>query len=338
MTTTGLPRTENGVTELWRADLRSPTETTLTLRALANVAPIDVVANPVPRSSARDGIVDNTTLVAPATAPRLTLSSHGAFARLVGDWPDQPVSRWRQTVVTGRDVVAEVVQEGFLLPFGHRVKILQVNSRTFVPDADGQPTAVLQHERFVSIDAPTVVFDDTTGAGDGGMEFRPFDGRGLPFTQVDAVPTEWIPIDTVELQDGAGAIPGVFDLIVKATGQPLIAAFDATDRAGNGNIGFSTPATFVDENEAFTTGAGSTLERLAAVFADADSAARRTLDLAGQAVGLRRRDRPRSRQDHLRHQRDRAEPGAGDRRHLRRALGCRASRRLPRRRIGPHRR
>ncbi len=143
-----------------------------------------------------------------------------------------------------------------------------------------------QHERFVSIDAPTVVFDDTSGAGDGGMEFRPFDGRGLPFTQVDAVPTEWIPIDTVELQDGAGAIPGVFDLIVKATGQPLIAAFDATDRAGNGNIGFSTPATFVDENEAFTTGAGSALERLATFFADTDSAARRTLDLAGQAVAF----------------------------------------------------
>ena len=241
-------------------------------------------------------------------------------------------------MVTGHDVVAEVVQEGFLLPFGHHVKILQVNSRTFVPDADGQPTAVLQHQRFVSIDAPTVVFDDITGAGDGGMEFRPFNGRGLPFTQVDAVPTESMAIDTVELQDGAGAIPGVFDLIVKATGQPLIAAFDATDRAGNGNIGFSTPATFVDETDSVHDRRRFRARAAGCFFADTDSAARRTLDLAGQAVGLRRRDRPRPRQDHLRHQRDRSEPDAGDRSHLRRALGCRASRRLPRRRIGPHRR
>jgi hypothetical protein len=286
VTTTGGPRTDNGVTELWRADLRSPTSTALPLLALANVAPTDGVDNAVPDSAARDGIVDNTTTVAPATAPRLTLSSHGAFARLAGDWPDAPVSRWRQTIVTGRDVVAEVVQEGYLLPFGHRVKILEVNSRRFVPDTAGQPTAVLEHERFVSIDAPTVVFDDASDASDAGMEFRQFEGRGLPFAEVDAVPTEWIPIDTVELHDASGAIPGVYDLVVKATGQPLIAAFDATDRAGNGNIGFSTPATFVDELEAFTTGAGSALERLTAVFADPGSVARRTLDLSGQAVAF----------------------------------------------------
>ena len=338
VTTTGEPRTENGVTELWRADLRSPTATALTLRALANVAPTDVVTNPVPSFSARDGIVANTTSLAPAKAPRLTLSSHGAFARLVGDWPDQPVSRWRQTVVTGRDVVAEVVQEGYLLPFGHRVKILQVNSRSFVPDADGRPSAVLAHERFVSIDAPTVVFDDTSGAGDSGMEFRQFEGRGLPFTQVRAVPTEWIPIDTVELHDDGGAIPGVYDLIVKATGQPLIAAFDATDRAGNGNIGFSTPATFVDELEAFMIGTGSRARAAGGVL--------RRLRLRREANprsvrsggGVRRRDRRGPRQDHLRHQPDRAESDRGDRCHHRRARRGGTSRRLPSCRVSPRRR
>jgi hypothetical protein len=95
VTTTGEPRTVNGVTELWRADLRSPASTPLALLALANVAPSDAVDNAVPSFTARDGIVDNTTSVAPATASRLTLSSHGAFARLGGDWPDHQVSARR---------------------------------------------------------------------------------------------------------------------------------------------------------------------------------------------------------------------------------------------------
>ncbi len=281
---TGVPRTTDGVTELWRMDLRDPQSPAVTLLAVQNVAS-DAVDHPVPDFTARASIVDNSTTIAPARARRLTLSSHGAFARLQGDWPDQTLSRWRQTIVTGRDVVAEVVSEGYLLPFGHRVKVLDVNSRRFVPDANGQPVAVLEHERFVSLDAPSVVFDDPDGADDG-MQFRQFGGRGLPFTKVDAVATEWIPIETVELSDGNGPMPGVFDIVVKDTGEPLTAAFVAVDRAGNTGVNFSTVATFVDRAQAFTTGADSTLERLAAFYADEISEVRRTLDLGGQAVAF----------------------------------------------------
>ncbi len=284
-TTTGTPRTEEDVTELWRLGLTADDEG-LTMIAVANVAPLDGTADAVPSASDRDGIVANTTEPSdvgpvPAVARRLELSSHGAFARLEGDWPDAEIERWRQTIIGGRDIVAEIVREGYLLPFGHRVKILDVNSRRMATDSDGQPVAVLENETFMLIDESSVDFD--SGAG---MEYRRYGGRRLPFTRVEVAPSEWIPVDLPELSDSNGQITGVSDVISLVTGAAVPITYTATDRIGRGGITFTADATFVHRDEAFDTSDGGSLARYGNWLAEPDQQARRTVDLGGQTVAF----------------------------------------------------
>ncbi len=287
LTTTGFPRTEGDVTELWRLQLVSDGSTPLEVIAVHNVGFGDSVSNPVPDHDTRDDLIANTTTIGPAQAGRLELSSQGAFARFSGRWPGAQTERWRHTVLAGRDIVAEVVQEGFLLPFGHQVKILDVNSRRLVPDQTGQAIAVLQHELFLCVDAPNVTFDSADpDLVDPGMAYRPHGGRGFPFASIDAVSTEWIPIELIEVTDDDGPIPGAFDVIVKDDGTQLVVSFDATDRAGGSQISFGLGATIIDKEHAFDTAPGATLQRVTALLSAAGSESRRTFDLKGQSVAF----------------------------------------------------
>ncbi len=286
-TTTGNPRTEEDVTELWRLGLTADDEG-LAMIAVENVAPADArgTDNPVPRASDRDEIVINTTDPlatghGPAYARRLELSSQGAFAHLEGDWPDAEIERWRQTIIGGRDIVAEIVREGYLLPFGHRVKILEVNSRRMVTDVDDHPVTVLENETFMLIDGSSVDFDSGPG-----MEYRRYGGRRLPFTKVEIAPSEWIPVDLPELSDSNGVITGVSDVRSLVTDATVPVTYTATDRIGRGGITFTTDATFVDRDEAFDTSDGGSLARYANWLAEPAQHARRTVDLGGQTVAF----------------------------------------------------
>ncbi|HKE77248.1 MAG TPA: hypothetical protein VKB57_26745 [Acidimicrobiales bacterium] len=225
--------------------------------------------NPLPDADDRAAIVDNTTQVAPLAARRLWLSSSGATAALHGEWAaDLGVALYDHAMAAGRDVKVQVQALGYLLPFGHRAAIAETSERVIVDDTDGEQAAALRVQSFLTIVEPTVA-GDRTGARD--------DGRGLPLVSLTATTSETTPVKLVPLT----GVDGVSDVVATDGGADLVVDYHCTDRAGE-TVAFSLPATFIDDDHAYETGADGS--PAGAIAAAVDRLSRREVDLGGQRV------------------------------------------------------
>ncbi|MER9442020.1 hypothetical protein NKI79_11460 [Mesorhizobium sp. M0340] len=120
------------------------------------------------------------------------------------------IERWRHRIVLGRDISAEVVYKGYLMPFGIRASLIKSTERRFERiDGKGGPVAVLRQRMFIRIAKPVKDF----GA------FRQSDeGRRVPFRKVRVVtlqtPDIVDPFDLAGTRDETGVWPGgLIDLI-----------------------------------------------------------------------------------------------------------------------------
>jgi hypothetical protein len=269
------PLTTGDTTEVWAARIE-PT---------AGPAPLDVaaidhsadelLATQRPGLDARADIGKNSTTDAPLSARRLWLSSSGAFADLHGEWPGGVgIALYDHLMAAGRDVHVEFQSLGYLLPFGHRAAIADVSNRVVLDDEGGGQTAVMQSTTFLVIVDPVVT---TPRAG------ARLEGRGLPFARITASASEATPIELVAVDSDGAEIEGVFDLRVEATDDDLLIDYLAVDRGGN-DVSFSLPATFIDDEVAYQTGAGAPPAAAIAVAKADGRVTRREVDLAGQRV------------------------------------------------------
>lgn len=114
------------------------------------------------------------------------------------------IERWRHTIVLGRDISAEVVYKGYLMPFGIRAALIKSTERVFelVPGREG-PIAILRQRMFIRIANPVKEYP----------AFRqPDEGRRLPFRKIRVLTTQTPdivdPFDLSGAPDDTGVWPG----------------------------------------------------------------------------------------------------------------------------------
>lgn len=287
----------DGVTELWRAQLTTAGRVDeVPTRPTGRVRPIPL-GRPAVRAIAHrpdngefpdyaehfDEIVDQTSGPAgvPLDVTELTLSSQGATIDLEGEWADGVgLAAYRHRTINGRDLHIEVVERGFLAPFGHAVLLTTLVERDLRDDEAEQLTASLTEDTYIAIGDGTITY------GRALTDLMPHQGRRLPFTALTAVDggTGRVAQEAIVLNDGTRIDPEKASVLTR-DGEPVIISYTATDRAGGGGIAFDLPAVFVSYDEARVVGdPSSVLSRVVTWFSEGDDAYRE-LELGGQPVG-----------------------------------------------------
>lgn len=94
-------------------------------------------------------------------AHRLVLSALGAWMDVSGSWifpnPDPPrftLTDWRHVVSMGRDQYVHVANAGFLLPFGHRVLLVQAGERKLETAPAAQRADYLMRRSVLAVQEP----------------------------------------------------------------------------------------------------------------------------------------------------------------------------------------
>ena len=281
------PIESDGVTELWRAHLRGPRDGTdlgaaATVRAIARRGdiggPSDDLDDLVAQTTGLDGI--------PMTADVLRFSSQGATVDIQGEWAGI-LSSYHHRAVNGRDLRVEIVNRGYLAPFGHRASLTTLTERSLRNDESGDLTASLASDTYLAITGPSISYSND--AADPTYDFMPYEGRNLPFTSVTALDTGRGPIgsDRIVLPNGSNIDRDKAALLTR-DGDDLVVSYTATDRGGN-NVHFELPVVFVADTEAHATtdemdGKRTVLAKLATWYAEVATDERRELQLAGQPV------------------------------------------------------
>lgn len=187
---------------------------------------------------------------------------------------------WTQRVVTGRDTFVQIVDAGFVLPWGLPAAIINQTERRFVATTgSSELTAAMVFEQYL-VTSPAVI---NPNAGNG----APDSGRGLPFDDMALGAVEQRPIGTIDFPN---ATPGdAFWVTNGQTGDPLSVPVTVTDKAGNIHT-VSMPIAFVTASVA-NEEAGSTTT-MADVRSDYNSqngapagSDVRDVDFAGRRVG-----------------------------------------------------
>lgn len=285
-----MPITHGDITELWRARLA---------RVVGDVAVEPPLASPEVRAiwsrpedpdfdrpvTAHDRaqLVIQTTQgdSQPIRIKQLWLSSQGAFLDADGAWAQGLLAAYRHRAVTGRDLRVEVVERGYIAPFGHPASITTLTERVFLADDNGESTASLKSDKFLAI---------TTLGIDFPVEYMPSEGRTLPFTSVSAFDPGSGPIGSrrVTLPNGS-SIKRKKARIITREGEDVRIAYIATDRDGRGGINFDLPVVFVADSEAYepealVDGRRTVLQKLARWYADEANLAFAEAELNGQAI------------------------------------------------------
>ncbi|MFJ7200014.1 MULTISPECIES: hypothetical protein [unclassified Streptomyces] len=179
----------------------------------------------------------------PVFANGLTLSALGADVDLVGNWADFPalgVTAYRHRSAGGRDLVVQVLERGYLLPFGFPV---QVATRT-----ERQLDLGLVQVVRLTVLQPEITYD--------GVATLPHGSRAFPFVEVRLnSPLEAEIGNTEEPLDDVG-------YWVHAADQPdqrLLFALTATDRLGH-RVDFTSPLVFIRGDAAYGGLAGALVE------------------------------------------------------------------------------
>lgn len=220
------------------------------------------------------------------------------------------IERWQHEVVLGRDIRAEVVYKGYLMPFGHRASLVKLTERIFLTTPTQGIKAVLRQRMFLRIGTPLMRYPALG---------QPHGGRLWCGTAVEIVtkrspdlldPTT--PDPTPDLPTpGAPTPPPPAETRngrVFLGGKPGLAFWPRTDITPAGLVEFDIlldgaavrlPLMFLDNIAATTTeslqaaadhynGFASTLPP----SLQAQLTKRRTVDIAGQAIRYAVEDRP----------------------------------------------
>jgi len=285
------PTTHGNITELWRARLArfekgtavEPPLATPVVRAIWSRSedPNFAISRPVDATD-RDNLVSQTTSTKLGSVPipinQLWLTSQGAFLDADGAWTEAGalLTAYRHRVVTGRDLHVEVVERGYLAPFGHLASITTLTERTFVADANDESTASLTSEEFIAITSPSVDYP---------TPYMPSDGRSIPFASVSASDPGSSPIGSrrVAMPNGA-SIRKTKARIVTRDGEDVRISYVATDRSGQGGIAFELPVVFVADSVAYEPNRPSVPEKLSRWYADNANADFAVAELNGQKI------------------------------------------------------
>ncbi|MET8830440.1 hypothetical protein ABZX40_33695 [Streptomyces sp. NPDC004610] len=115
--------------------------------------------------------IHNATGTRPVTANGVVLSALGASTDLAGDWKDCPalgITGYRHHSTGGRDIVVQVDERGYLLPFGFPVQVTTRTERRL-------DLGLVQAVRLMVL-KPEITYDGVATLPDG--------GRAFPFTRV----------------------------------------------------------------------------------------------------------------------------------------------------------
>ena len=290
-----VPVTLGDVTELWRARLATvdglgalsepkdpgPNLVPTQLRAIWS-RPGDPPFERTLDEATRDLLVGATTGTAgvPLSVGRLWLTSAGAFTELTGVFSTGLLASFHQRGVTGRDLVVEVVERGYLAPFGHEATITRVTQRDLRIDDGGGVTDVLVQDDYLTVAAPTRVYDSV---------HMPDGRRAFPFTAVTVTGAGAGPVGKAQVTLSDGSSIGLDRAwVITSDRVDLALTYEARDKVGDGGITFLLPAVFVAESSAYAVqdtvnGQITVLGRLAQYFAEAPDERRRLL-LGGQTM------------------------------------------------------
>ncbi len=219
---------------------------------------------------------------------RLWLTSQGSFLDLTGEWATGSLAAYLHRSTAGRDLHVEVVERGYLAPFGLPATITTVTERQFRTDVDGGTSAILIQDDYLAVSAAAVTFGapDTPEAA----PHMPDSGRATPFPEIRVAASGAGPVGkaAISLADGT-TIDTDNAWVVTRDGADALVTYSATDRTGRGGISFDMPAIFVTDRHAYTTqdevnGVTTPLGNLVTFFAEAPDSRIRP-DLGGQPIG-----------------------------------------------------
>jgi hypothetical protein len=201
---------------------------------------------------------------------RFLLSSLGASVGLHSDWAPNAatIQFWRHETSFGRDQHVEIVEAGFLFPFGHRASMTRVTNRVLrrLPNPGGTDPA-----RLVAALETTVTIRVTEPLRTYSPELRTsyqHGGNEMPFRSVRLL-TFTAEIDLVE-----------DPTLIQVGGKPLGFSMIAEDPVGRA-VHFTLPLFFIRQGDPDRP------HDVATVMARyAGPTGVRTADLAGQAVAL----------------------------------------------------
>ena len=171
---------------------------------------------------------------------KLMLTSLGAWinARYAADRPKATppfsVAEWLHIANMGRDQFVKVVEDGYLLPFGHRAVLVQITERKFHGATPGN-TAYLRKRMFIVVREPEKVYTGT------GFQYQ---GREMPLKRVrlNTLSTPNLDLPPKDTVDGIAAPYDAFWPDVG--GQDFLWSMVAEDGDGQTSE-FSAPLIFV---------------------------------------------------------------------------------------------
>lgn len=261
--TDAVPQTIADVTEAWRVRLArlvngQPVElpNTFGVGRAIYTAGDSTPALAIPQTSDREAIValsaNQTNPVDPITflpIGRLWLSpAGGRFDTDVAFKPSTTytVSAWAQRVVTGRDVFATIVRQGYIAPWGLPASVVEQTERQFVADSgNGITAAMVKLDYLVTVPQPT---DTPAGA--------PNDGRDTPFPTMELGHMDMVPIGRGEVSP-ITTVQEAFWIKEPGGGDTLLQIpVTLTDHAGAKHK-TSLAGIFVQELSAYGVGAAS---------------------------------------------------------------------------------
>jgi hypothetical protein len=234
---------QSQVSQLHRIIVSGPAE--LEFTPVHNASTVDGFTGRLPNAGDRTQIVSLAATEGPATAERMWLTPHGAWADLTGEWSS---ISWSQNIRGGRDQFVSIVNRGLLMPFGHPAVWTQTSTRLWLVDADGEVVSTMvTEEQFAVIGPSTIEFPGP---------YSPSDGRSMPFRSVTIEQKDSLGVQKSQItwNEGASSISLNDAWIVSYLGSPPTPIFggspvrlpySAVDSAGNDPATFSQGAVFV---------------------------------------------------------------------------------------------
>lgn len=172
--------------------------------------------------------IHNATGARPVTANGLVLSALGASVDLAADWKDFPalgITGYRHRSAGGRDIVVQVDERGFLLPFGLPVQVTTRTERRL-------DFGLVQSVRLTVL-KPEITYE--------GVAALPNGGRAFPFARVRVdQPTE----TEISVGTTLGDRVGYWVHRADAPAMTLPFALSADDRLGH-RVHFTAPLVFI---------------------------------------------------------------------------------------------
>lgn len=231
------------VSQLQRIILSAPGD--LELTPVHNASTVDGFARRLPNAGDRTQIVALAASEGPATAERMWLTPHGAWADLTGEWSS---ISWSQNIRGGRDEFVSIVNRGVLMPFGHPAVWTQTSTRLWLVDVDGEVVSTMvTEEQFAVVGPSTIEFPGP---------YSPDGGRSMPFRSVTIEQKDSFAVQKLAITwDGGARSISQNDAWIVAYlgtppnplwgGSPVRLSYSALDSAGNDPVTFQQGAVFV---------------------------------------------------------------------------------------------